>query len=364
MFSLSGVGIKLQKVGQNGRFLTPAGFSIDVDALSKIKLIGVAHSHVDREMFPTEDAYTAEIEVVDRAKQVVAEIKKLGIEVKIYDADEYFLANLLVDKPDLIINLVDTYKGKDRLSTSIPAALELLDIKYTGAGMQGFVLGNNRQFTKEILESQKIPTPVFQFIKRKGTEIRDELGLPLIVKLNESGGSVGINNDAVKESKEDAKVKVDEMLTIYKMPVIVEKFIDGSEVTAIVFDDGFKKHVFLGEKIFGFKPDGKHEYTSIESYKVKDSWVYKKHEEHDGKITRYVIQAFSVLRHKDYGKFDIRIDRNTKVPYITDSNPNTAFGPSTGLPIIEVVSLFGVEFEEMLLALISKHAKQSISKNP
>ena len=34
------------------------------------------------------------------------------------------------------------------------------------------------------------------------------------------------------------------------MPVIVERFIDGPEITAIVFDDGEQAHVFCGEKVF------------------------------------------------------------------------------------------------------------------
>ncbi len=353
----------IDKNKSNGREVTHSGFWIDSNALNSLNLIGVAYSFVDREMFPTEDAYQAEVEVVDRANQVTEKLKELGFKVKGYEADDYLLANLLADKPKLIINLVDTYKGKDRLSTSVPAALELLGIEYTGAGMQGFVLGNNRQFTKEILDSQNIPTPPFQFIKRKGTEIRKELGLPLIVKLNESGGSVGINNDAVQETIDDAKKKVEDMLTTYKMPVLIEKFIDGNEITAIVFDDGYKKHVFLGEKVFNFKPDGKHAFTSIESYKVKDSWTYKKHIEFADKVSKYVTQAFNVLRHKDYGKFDIRIDENTKIPFITDSNPNTAFGPSMGLPIMEVADLYGVKFEEILLSMISKHARSILKEN-
>ncbi len=352
----------IDKNKSNGREVTHSGFLIDRKALSALKLVGVAYSSVEREWFPTEDAYKAEIEVVDRANQVIEKIKELGFNVRGYEADEYFLANLLVDKPDLIINLVDTFKGVGRLSTSVPAALELLGIEYTGAGMQGFVLGCNRQFTYEMLEAQKLFIPPFQFIRRGNTEIRPDLGLPLIIKLNDSGGSIGIDNNAVKETLKDAQMRVEEMLSTYKMPVIVEKFIDGPEVTAIVFDDGYKKHVFLGEKIFGFKPDGKHEFTSLESYDVPDSYTYKKHEQFADKITKYVIQAFNVLKHKDYGKFDIRVDEISKVPYITDSNPNTAFGPSMGLPIMEVTSLYGVKFEEMLLSMISRHAKSIIKE--
>ena len=95
--------------------------NIDTDALKQIKLVAVAYSYVEREFFPTEDAYGAEKEVEDRAQEVIEEIKKLGLEVKGYPADQYMLTNLLIDKPDVIVNLVDTVTGKDKLASTIPA---------------------------------------------------------------------------------------------------------------------------------------------------------------------------------------------------------------------------------------------------
>lgn len=330
----------------------------DTSALKKLNLVAVAYSHVEREMFPTEGAYIAEVEVEERAADLVKTLERLGFKVKGYPGDQYFLTNLLVDKPDLVINLVDSLRGKDKLQTSVPAALELSNVRYTGSGMEGLVIGNNRNLTKRLLLSYDIPTPSFQFIRRAGTQIEEELGTPLIVKLNESGGSVGIDNKAVKETIKGAQNKVSDMITTYKMPVIVEKFIDGPEITVVVFDDGSKKHVFLGEKIFRKKPDGKHFFTSQESYEDVHAYKYKLVEEPmQEKITKLAIRAFNGLQHKDYAKFDIRLDELSGTPYFTDSNPNTAFGPDLGLPFTEVLSLHGIEFDSVLLSLISKYAK-------
>src|SRR4030042_5361939 len=116
--------------------------SSDKDALKRINLVAVAHSHVERDMFPTQEAYEAEFEVEERAREVVEEIKKLGVNAKAYPGDQYLLTNLLVDKPDFVLNLVDTLKGKDSFQPSVPAALELSNIPYTGAGMEGLVIGN------------------------------------------------------------------------------------------------------------------------------------------------------------------------------------------------------------------------------
>ncbi len=331
--------------------------AVDREALKKISLVAVAHSNASREMFPTKEAFEAEFEVVERAQTVAEEIKKLGINAKLYPGDQYLLTNLLIDKPDFVLNLVDTLKGKDGLQTSVPAALELSNIPYTGAGMEGLVIGNNRNLMKHLLISYQIDTPDFQFIRRVGTQVDERLSLPLIVKLNESGGSVGINNKAVQETFKDAQKKVDEMIETYKMPVIVERFIDGTEITAVVVDDGTKNHVFLAEKVFKYKPDGKHYFTSFESYEDAKAYKYKSVDEPlKSKIAPLVVRAFNGLSNIDYAKFDIRIDAEGKI-YFTDCNPNTAFGPDKGLPFTEVLALNGISFPEVLTSLLSKYAK-------
>lgn len=333
--------------------------AVDTDALKRFKLIVVAYSKVDREHFPTKEAYEAEIEVEQRAVEVAESIRKLGIPVRTIPGDQYFYTNLLVDKPDLIVNLVDTLRGKDNLCTSVPAALELANTPYTGTGMEGLVIGSNRSLTKRVLMAYDIPTPPFQFIRRVGTKVDEDLGFPLIVKLNDSGGSVGIDNKAVKEDAKAANDKITKMISTYKQPVIVEKFIDGLELTVVVFDDGYKKHVFMAQKKFGVKPDGKHEFTSFESYDDWNSYKYRPVEEDlKYRVTKLAVRAFNGLCHKDYAKFDVRVDETSGIPYFTDSNPNTAFGPSLGLPMTDVLKLNGISFSEVLASLLSKYARE------
>lgn len=341
-------------------FPTPR-LSISLQSLKKLKLVAVAYADVEREFFLTEEAFHAEKEVEGRVAQVLEVMEKIGIPGRLYRSDEHFLTNLLVDRPDLVLNLVDTLRGKDALQTSVPGALEILDIPYTGAGMRGLVIGNDRNLIKQILKANDIPTPDYQFIRRSGTKVNPELGLPLIIKLNEGGGSVGIDNKAVKETLEDAQKQVDDLINVYHIPVIVEHFIDGPEITAVVFEDSRRNHVFMGQKTFGMRPDGKHEFTSMESYDNPNSYHYAPVQDQElvKKIEQYVTRVFGILHNKDYSKYDIRVDEKTGTPYFIDCNPNTAFGPSQGLPFTEVLeTLYGVKFENVLAALLSKYAKK------
>ncbi len=336
----------------------PARFAVDKQMYKKLRLVAVAYSHVKAVWFPTREAYQAEVEVEQRAKDVVAALKKLGVKAKAYRADRYFMAKLLVDQPDLVLNLVDTLRGSDALQTSIPGALELAGVPYTGAGMRGLVIGNDRNLVKELLDANDIPTPPFQFITRRGTKIRDDLGLPLIVKLNESGGSVGIDNAAVKESCEEAEAQAGALIDTYKMPVVVERFIQGPEITAVIFDDGERIHTFCGEKVFKDSEQRKYPFTSFESYSEPDCYHYAPADPAIAEaVAAHARHAFEVLRCRDYAKFDVRIEVATGTPYFTDANPNTAFGPSPGLPLTEVLQLHGIKFSKVLASLMTKHAR-------
>jgi D-alanine-D-alanine ligase len=312
---------------------------------------------VDRDLFPTEDAYSAEKEVEDRAQEVIEEIKKLGLEAKGYPADQYLLTNILVDSPDVIVNLVDTVRGKDKLASTIPAFLEYANIPFTGCGVTGMVIGSNRHLFKELLDYNKIPTPEYKFIRDLRSNTPPPFDPPYIAKLNESGGSMGIDNKAVKETHAQIMKKVEELQGEYKLPVLVEKFIDGPEITGVVFEDGKTRHVFLAEKRYKVKPDGKYGFTSIESYDNPNAAKFHiVEEELEKKISELCVKAFEILRFSDYAKFDIRVDEKDMTPYFIDCNPNTALGPGDQ-PMTQVMKLHGIEFPDIIASLLSYHVK-------
>jgi D-alanine-D-alanine ligase-like ATP-grasp enzyme len=94
-----------------------------------------------------------------------------------------------------------------------------------------------------LLDYNKIPTPEYKFIRDLRSNTPPTFDPPYIAKLNESGGSMGIDNKAVKETAAQIAKKVEELQNDYKIPVLIEKFIDGPEITGVVFEDGKTRHV-------------------------------------------------------------------------------------------------------------------------
>jgi D-alanine-D-alanine ligase-like ATP-grasp enzyme len=129
----------------------------------------------------------------------------------------------------------------------------------------------------------------------------------------------------------------------------------------VVFEDGKTRHVFLAEKKFRIKADGKHAYTSIESYDNPNAAKYQLVEEDDleKKVSELCEKAFEVLRFTDYAKFDIRVDEKDGIPYFIDCNPNTALGPGDQ-PMTQVMGVHGIEFQDILASLLSYHVKSPV----
>ena len=69
----------------------------------------------------------------------------------------------------------------------------------------------------------------------------------------------------MKESYEEAQERADALIGTYKLPVVVEQFIVGPEITVVAFDDGEQVHIFCAQKVFKESESRKYLFTSFES---------------------------------------------------------------------------------------------------
>ena len=85
-----------------------------------------------------------------------------GLDVLLYPGDPQLPERLRQDRPETLLNLVDSVDGKENLAAADPGVLELLEIPYTGADMLGMALDTNKFFIKELLQRNGLPVPIFQ----------------------------------------------------------------------------------------------------------------------------------------------------------------------------------------------------------
>jgi len=326
------------------------------------KKIGILYSDVKREYFPTEAQYITEKDAEGDARAIAKYLEKLNIDVLLYAGDSDLPGKLKSSKPDMVINLVDSVKGYESLSSSIPGVLEILEIPYTGADILGMSLDTNKFVIKKLLQQNGVPVPNYQLISSPLELLDPTLRYPLISKLNEIHGAVEITKDAVSENEKHLRERLKFLISTYKQPVLVEEFIVGHEVTAILLE-GLNKKVYLAEKKFHFDDGRKYQFLTFE-----DQWMdhtqniyhYQKYD--DSVLTEYVRKAFDVTKMMDYGKFDIRIDSSGRYFFI-DTNTNPAFGPKElDCAMAYILDLYKISFIETLKRLLLNTVRDAQGK--
>lgn len=321
--------------------------------------ITILYSDAKREYFPTEQMYIAEAEVKARALIVSKYLNKMGIKTNLLAGDNNLSKNLEKDKPDMIINLVDSVRGVEELCCAVPGILEVINIPYTGTGILGLSLSTNKFLTKKLLEQSGVPVPKYQLFSSSTQKI-GKLRFPVISKLNSIHGSVDINKDAISENEKQLRKRLRYLIKTYEDDVLVEEFISGREFSAILLE-GLNKKVYIGEKIYeGSWEKEKYKLATFDAvWGDGDSFHYKKYRP-DVKLQKFTRLAYEALKIEDYAKFDV-IKANNGRYYFIDSNPNTALGPHKDLEceIGTILGLYGISFSEILRRLIKNCLKYS-----
>jgi D-alanine-D-alanine ligase len=325
------------------------------------KNIGIIFSDVRREYFPTESQFITEKDAEDDAFLISTFLEAIGYQVCLHPGNSRLPAWLRKQKPDLVVNLVDSVKGIESLASSIPGVLELLEIPYTGADVLGMSLDTNKFVIKKLLQQHGIPVPNFQLFSSAKDYIDPALRFPLISKLNAIHGSVEITADAVSENEKHLRKRLRYLIETYEQPVLVEEFISGREITVIVLQEK-KKSVFQAEKIF---KDLNRKYLFLT---FEDQWLtemntafnYIKYE--DPLLREYVKKAFNVTKMGGYAKFDIRLDQSGRYFFI-DTNCNPALGPKEqDVALGVIMDIHGIEFSEIMQRLVANAYREANRK--
>ena len=331
------------------------------DIIELPKKVGIIYSDVLREYFPTEAQYITEKDAEQDARLIAEYLATLGISVFLHPGNAELPGRLRKNKPDMVINLVDSVKGVESRASAIPGVLELLDIPYTGADILGLSLDTNKFLIKKLLQQNGIPVPYYQLFNSPDDLLDPILRFPLISKLNAIHGSVEITRDAVSENEKHLRKRIRYLIRTYKQPVLVEEFISGREITAILLHEK-KKKVYLAEKLFTRHED-KYVFLTFEDQWLSEAntaFHYTKY--HDPLLAEYVKKTFNVSKMADYAKFDVRLDQSGRYFFI-DTNCNPALGPKEqDVALSVILDLYGISFYEILKQLILNTVRDTSKK--
>jgi D-alanine-D-alanine ligase len=253
-------------------------------------------------------------------------IESAGHDYLFIEADENILETLKQVKPDLVFNRAEGVRGESRES-HIPAILEMLGIPYVGANVLSTAVCLNKGWTKKFLAFHGIVTPQFNILSSTRQVNKLDFIFPVILKPNEEGSSVGINEDNVVSDKKQLVKKLGLMLKEYQQPILVEQFIQGREFSVGVLDClGPKPQVLALLEIdfskFPSEVGGVYGQKAKTIYEGLDHYICpaKVRSDLKKKIERNSIEICKLLEVPDFARIDYRMDANEEL-YFLEINP-------------------------------------------
>jgi D-alanine-D-alanine ligase len=139
-------------------------------------------------------------------------------------------------KPDLVYNALHGAFGEDG---GVQKILDDLRIRYTGSGAKASALGIAKHGTNTIAKKENIRIPRSQFIPHTLKKPFLKLPLPVVIKPNASGSSVGVR---IITRKQDADPGVKAILHS-GADCLVQEYLAGREFSCAVLTGGTKKDI-------------------------------------------------------------------------------------------------------------------------
>lgn len=136
------------------------------------------------------------------------------------------------DLRDVDVVFVALHGGSGEDGT-LQALLDLAGIPYTGSGHMGSAFAMDKDVSKRLFRASGVPTPDWLMAPMAADVVAATLGLPVVVKPNKQGSTVGLS--VVQQGRDlDSAVAV---AAQYDDEVMVERFVAGRELTVGILED-------------------------------------------------------------------------------------------------------------------------------
>jgi D-alanine-D-alanine ligase len=275
---------------------------------------------------------TKKVEKTDR-EEIFEALQKLGHEPSYFELDgrPQSLHSLSKCDADLVFNLTESFDGDDTKEMNVVAYVDLLGLRYTGAGPHSIFLAQDKAIAKKIFAFHGIKTPFFATSYRGRIEHAHDISFPLIVKPSWEDGSIGIDAGAVVKNVKEMMERVQYIQDEFDSPALIEEYIEGREIYAGVLGNYERAQVLpLVELDLSRLPEGTPKIASYdvkfekntEAYKLTKSHIAEDLDEETAKrLSDTALAAYRALKLRDYGRIDMRLAPNGDV-YVIEANPN------------------------------------------
>lgn len=294
---------------------------------------------------------SSEREVSLRSGEAVYQaLTKLGYQAVKIDAGKSLVEQLLQERPDVAFIALHGKLGEDG---TLQGLLDILNIPYTGSGVLASAVGMNKLMTKRVLSNEGIPNAPYIVMRQEEvesntcagyiTQIKQVLSLPVVVKPTTQGSTIGV---FFVHQEKDLLPAIQGAFK-YDSEILIEKMIQGTELTAAILGD---KPPVLLPLIEITSTTGVYDYQSKYTPGMSQHIIPPRLPETTlSRVKEACLSTYQVIGCRGYGRVDCIVDHNGQ-PFVLEIN--TAPGLTATSLFPDAARAAGIEFSELIRQLV------------
>jgi D-alanine-D-alanine ligase len=287
---------------------------------------------------------------------VVRMLPKDRFKIRTYDPSQASgLRSLVADaqkgKIDVVFNALHGTHGEDG---DIQGLFEILALPYTGSGVLASAMAMDKQLSKDVFSSHKLPVIKGLLIEKKTFQkepqkairrIRKSLGSRVVFKPNASGSSVGLSVDP---KQKDWPRAIKAALQEDPKGCLVEAMISGTEITVPVIETKGKPKALpvIEIRTVGGVFDYHAKYHDKRTQEICPAQIALR-------ATRYAqllaVRAHQALGCRGYSRTDMMMDKQGRI-FILETNALPGLTQASLLP--KSAAAIGMDYPKLLSHLI------------
>lgn len=211
----------------------------------------------------------------------------------------------------------------------VQAALDLLNIRYTGSGFSGCVTAMDKSITKELLHVNHLPTASWIYLRHPEElhwEMVEKIGFPCVIKPPRGGSSIGVS---IPKNKQEFEAGINLALSKsdgVEHDLIIEKYVEGREFCVGILDNQPLPPIEIIPNEGWF--DYEKKYQSGLTQEICPADIPQ---ELAQRMQEAALKIHNVLRLGFYSRIDFKVDQNGNI-FCLEANTLPGMTPNSLFP--------------------------------